>query len=138
MNKVVATDGKAVAIACHLPYTELGMTGLHSCCDSSPTSVNRIKTIRIQIMWHTARTTDTRDNHCLMSRHTHFRHGFLQCHADSMVATTGTELHVLIALKLICFHTIYYKVFLTKLTIRSTANGCAVISLYCNNVIPSI
>ena len=105
VDKVVTTDSKAVAIARHLPYTQFGVTGLNACSDSATATVNSIETVGVQIVRHTARTADTRYYYSLVSWYTHLCHRFLKRHTDSMVATSWTELYILIALKLTCFHT---------------------------------
>ena len=104
MNKVVTTNSEAVAIACHLPYTQLWVASLNARSDSATATVNGIESVGVQIVRHTARTADTGYYYCLVSRYADLSHGFLQCHTNSMVATSRTELYILIALKLTCFH----------------------------------
>ena len=106
MDEVVTTNRHTVTVARHLPYGEFWMTSLDTCSNGTATTVDGVETIGIQVVRHTARTTDTRDHGYLMSRDTNLCHGFLQCHADSMITTTRTELYILITFKLTCFHNI--------------------------------
>ena len=129
---MISTNSEAVAVASHLPYAEFWMAGFNTCGDSSTTSMYSVETVGVQVVRHTARTSNTRNHYCLMRWNPHLCHCFLQCHTYSMIATTWAKLYILITLKLTCFHTIYYKVGFTKFTILSTAKGWAVISLYCS------
>ena len=54
MYEVVAADGQAVAVAAHLPYGELGIGHLASCCYGSRTSVDGIHAIGSHIVRQSA------------------------------------------------------------------------------------
>ena len=104
VDKVVATNSEAVAIARHLPYIEFGMTGLDTRSNSTSTTVDSVETIRIEVVRHSARATDTRDYYSLVSWDTHLCHGFLEREANGMVATTRAELNGLRTFILSWFH----------------------------------
>lgn len=92
VDEMVTTDSEAVAIARHLPNIELRMASFDARSNSTTTTVDSVETVGVEVVWHTAGTTDTRDDYCLVSRDTHLRHGLLECKANSMVTTTRTEL----------------------------------------------
>ena len=104
VDKVVATNSEAVAIARHLPNIEFRMAGLNTRSDSTTTTVDGVKPVGVEIVWHTARAADTRDDYGLVGRYAHLCHGFLECEANSMVATARAELNGLVTFELICFH----------------------------------
>ena len=104
VDKVVTTNSEAVAIACHLPHIEFGMASLDTRSDSTSTSVDGVKPVGVEVVWHTARAADTRDDYGLVGRYAHLCHGFLECEANSMVATARAELNGLVTFELICFH----------------------------------
>ena len=104
MDKVVTTNSEAVAIAGHLPHIEFGMASLDTRSDSTSTSVDGVKPVGVEVVWHTARAADTRDDYGLVGRYAHLCHGFLECEANSMVATARTELNGLVTFILSWFH----------------------------------
>jgi hypothetical protein len=66
-----------------------------------------VETIGVEVMWHTARTTDTRYHSYLVCGYPYLCHGLLECHADSVVATTWAEFYKLIAFILGRFHKLF-------------------------------
>ena len=54
MDKVVATDGEAVAVARHIPNGEVGTSNLEACSDSQATTMDGVHAVGVHIIWHTA------------------------------------------------------------------------------------
>ena len=106
MNEMVSADSQAVAVTAHLPNSQFGMRCLDARSDCATATMDCIKTIRIEVVRHTAGTTDTGDNSHLMGRDTYLRHGFLQRHTDRVIAATRAETYILIGFKLRCFHSV--------------------------------
>ena len=104
VDKVVATNSEAVAIARHLPNIEFGMASLDSCSDSTSTSVDGVKPVGVEVVRHTARAADTRDHYGLVGGNAYLCHGFLQREANSVVATARAELNGLRTFILSWFH----------------------------------
>ena len=96
MNEMVSTDCEAVSVSAHLPNSQFRMRSLDAGRYRSASSVDRIETVGIEIVRHTAGTSDTGDDRYLMRRDTYLRHRFLQRHAYRMVTTSRAKTYVLI------------------------------------------
>ena len=53
MDEVVATDGKAVAIARHLPDGHVGVSGLETGCHGTATTMNGVEGVGIGVIRQT-------------------------------------------------------------------------------------
>jgi hypothetical protein len=104
MDEMIASDSQTVAIAGHLPDGQLRMACLHARSNRTTAAVDGIETVGVEIVGHTAGTADTGNDCHLVGRDTYLRHGFLECHADSVVAATRTETYILIGLKFTKVH----------------------------------
>ena len=100
VDEMVSSDSEAVAVAGHLPNGQFGMACLHAGSDRTATTLNGIETVGIEIVRHSAGTTNTGDDCHLVGRDSYLRHGFLKRHADSVVAATRAETYILIGFEL--------------------------------------
>ena len=100
MDEMVASDSETVTVTGHLPDGQLGMACLHAGSDRAAAAVDGIETVGVEVVGHAAGTADTGNDCHLVGRDTYLRHGFLECHADSVVAAARTETYILIGLKL--------------------------------------
>ena len=80
------------------------MRGLDAGGDSTAATVYRIETVRIEVMRHTARTTDTGDNRYIMWGDAYLSHALLQRHAYRVITASRTKTYVLIRFKITCLH----------------------------------
>ena len=104
LNEVVGTDSEAVTVTRGLPNGQLGVTRLNAGSYRTATTVDRVETVGVQVVRHTARAADTRDHHRLVGRNTYFGHRFLHRRAYGVITTARAETYVLIGFELTCFH----------------------------------
>ena len=128
---LVATDGKPVAVARHLPYRQARIGNFDARGHGCTAPVNGVKPVGVHVIYQARAATDTRHHHYLVRRYAELCHCLVQLAEYGMVATTGTPTHGLVAFVItlrICFCLFHFcqssMILITPSVISCTRNGC--------------
>ena len=106
MYEVVATDGKAVAVAANLPYGKAWVGHLATGCNGGGTTVYGVHAISRHIVGQTAGAADAGDYCNVFRCNAYLGHSLVQGGEEEVVTTTGAPswLSLLEILSCICCH----------------------------------
>src|SRR5690606_33979772 len=96
VHRMVAANGKRIAVAGDDPYIEIGIGQLCTGRDRGRAAMDRVEPVCFHIIWETRGTADAADEDSIFGAHTQFRHGPLHRFQDSIVTATGAPTHFLI------------------------------------------
>ncbi len=96
VQRVIAADGQAVAVAGDHPHVELGIGELHARGDCRRAAVNGVEAVRRQIIRKARRTADPRDEHRLVGHGADIGERLLHGLENGVVAAARTPAHFLV------------------------------------------
>ena len=98
MDKVIATNGKAVTIARYLPNGHIGVSSLEAGCHSTTTTMNGVEGVSLGVIRQTRAASDTRNHRSLLGRDTQLGHRLEQDIEYGMVTASRAPANGLVIL----------------------------------------